>query len=172
MKKKLIFIGGPMGVGKTAVCQHLKARLPKCVFLDGDWCWDADPFLVTEQTKAMVLDNICHLLNNFLRCPAYETVLFCWVMHRQEIMEEILNRLDTEGIQISLFSLTAEKSALKARLEKDIRAGLRDAGVIRRSLERLPLYDQLSTIIIDTTGKSVKEVSGEIYARLPDFSRA
>ena len=93
-------------------------------------------------------------------------------MHRQEIIEEILNRLDTEGIQISLFSLTAEKSALKARLEKDIRAGLRDAGVIRRSLERLPLYGQLSTIIIDTTGKSVEEVSREIYARLPDFSRA
>ena len=170
--KHLYLIGGTMGVGKTTVGRILKRRLEACVLLDGDWCWDADPLVVNGRTCAMVLDNICHLLNNFLRCPAYETVLFCWVMHRQEIIEEILNRLDTEGIQISLFSLTAEKSALKARLEKDIRAGLRDAGVIRRSLERLPLYGQLSTIIIDTTGKSVEEVSREIYARLPDFSRA
>ena len=70
--KKLYLIGGPMGVGKTAVGQALKRMLPNSVFLDGDWCWDANPFQVTEETKAMVMDNICHLLNNFLRCTAYE----------------------------------------------------------------------------------------------------
>ncbi|MEG1013421.1 MAG: hypothetical protein RSI33_04160 [Clostridia bacterium] len=31
-----------MGVGKTAVCQSLKQKLPNAVFLDGDWCWDAN----------------------------------------------------------------------------------------------------------------------------------
>ena len=76
--KQLYLIGGPMGVGKTTVCQLLKAKLPRSVFLDGDWCWDANPFQVTEETRAMVLDNICHLLNNFLRCSAYDHVLFCW----------------------------------------------------------------------------------------------
>ena len=70
--KQLFLIGGPMGVGKTTVCQQLKQKLPGSVFLDGDWCWDANPFLVNEETKAMVLDNICHLLNNFLRCTAYK----------------------------------------------------------------------------------------------------
>ena len=68
--KRLYLIGGTMGVGKTTVCQNLKRLLPNAVFLDGDWCWDADPFQVTDETKAMVLDNICHLLNNFIRCTA------------------------------------------------------------------------------------------------------
>ena len=63
--KKLYLIGGTMGVGKTTVCQKLKSELNNSVFLDGDWCWDASPFRVTEETKAMVTDNICHLLNNF-----------------------------------------------------------------------------------------------------------
>ena len=42
--KKLYIIGGTMGVGKTSVCQQLKASLINSVFLDGDWCWDANPF--------------------------------------------------------------------------------------------------------------------------------
>jgi len=46
-----------MGVGKTAVCQELKLKLNNCVFLDGDWCWDAHPFQVTEETKQMVMEK-------------------------------------------------------------------------------------------------------------------
>jgi broad-specificity NMP kinase len=49
--KNLIFINGTMGVGKTTTSLELKKILPKCVFLDGDWCWDMSPFIVTEETK-------------------------------------------------------------------------------------------------------------------------
>ena len=48
-----------MGIGKTAVSQQLKKALRNSVFLDGDWCWDAAPLQVTEETKAMVRRNIC-----------------------------------------------------------------------------------------------------------------
>ena len=50
--KKVYFIGGTMGVGKTSVCQILKRKLDKSVFLDGDWCWDAHPFVVNPETAA------------------------------------------------------------------------------------------------------------------------
>ena len=70
--KNLYMIGGTMGVGKTTACKLLKRRLDNAVFLDGDWCWDADPFQVTEETKALVLDNISHMLNNFIHCTAYQ----------------------------------------------------------------------------------------------------
>lgn len=76
--KTLYIIGGTMGVGKTTTCQHLKKILPDSVFLDGDWCWDSHPFQVTEETRHMVMDNICYLLNNFLRVSAYRNVIFCW----------------------------------------------------------------------------------------------
>lgn len=42
--KNIYIIGGTMGVGKTATCQILKNNLSNCVFLDGDWCWDMQPF--------------------------------------------------------------------------------------------------------------------------------
>jgi len=58
--KNLIIIGGTMGVGKSSTCRELQKLLPKNVFLDGDWCWSAEPFVVTDETKTMVMDNITH----------------------------------------------------------------------------------------------------------------
>lgn len=69
-----------MGVGKSTVCQELKKLLAPCVYLDGDWCWDMNPFLVTPQNKEMALENISFLLRNFLENPALETVIFGWVL--------------------------------------------------------------------------------------------
>ena len=104
-----------MGVGKTTVCQQLKQELPNSVFLDGDWCWDANPFQVTDETKAMVTNNICYLLNNFLKCSAYENIIFCWVMHEQRIIDSILEKLDTQNCEVKCISLVADEKTLCER---------------------------------------------------------
>ena len=93
MQKTIYIIGGTMGAGKTTVCQILKKKLPDCVFLDGDWCWDMDPFQVTEETKTMVLENVVFLLNRFIRCSAFKNIVFCWVLHEQGIIDGILAKL-------------------------------------------------------------------------------
>lgn len=149
--KRLYLVGGTMGVGKTTVCQCLKRQLPRAVFLDGDWCWDADPFVVTDETKAMVMGNITHLLGSFLRCTAYENVIFCWVLHEQPILEEILARLPLDGVEVKAVSLVSTPAALEARLRADIAAGLRRPDVLPRSLVRLPLYAALPTAKLDVT---------------------
>ena len=55
-----------MGVGKTATSKSLYQKLINSVWLDGDWCWMMNPFIANEENKEMVLDNISHLLRNFL----------------------------------------------------------------------------------------------------------
>ena len=152
--KKLYLIGGTMGVGKTATCQQLKSMLSNAVLLDGDWCWDADPFVVTDETKAMVMDNVCHLLGNFLRCSAYENVIFCWVMHEQEIVDNILSRLDVSGCQVRAISLVCSEKELRGRLERDVAAGIRQPDVIARSLA--------PTERLDTTGLTPGEAAERI----------
>jgi len=47
------------------------------------------PFVVTDETKAMVNSNIAHLLNGFLACSEFENVIFCWVLHEQHILRVI-----------------------------------------------------------------------------------
>lgn len=160
--KTIYLIGGTMGVGKTTVCQFMKKKLQNSVFLDGDWCWDANPFWVTEETKVMVLDNICYLLNNFIRCTAYEHIIFCWVMHEQSIIDEILNRINTRECQVKVISLICSEDALKRRLKEDIRSGLRTADIIEKSVARLPMYRELKTIVIDTTDRDLEEITEEI----------
>ena len=157
--KRLYMIAGPMGVGKTAVSRELKMRLENCVFLDGDWCWDSDPFLVTEETKTMVTDNICHLLNNFLRCSAYDNVVFCWVMHEREILDSVLERLDVSGTEVKACALVCTKEALKERLYRDIEDGKRDESVISRSIERLECYPRLGVRLIDTTNLTAADAA-------------
>ena len=163
--KTLYLVGGAMGVGKTTVCKQLNALLPQSVFLDGDWCWDASPFQVTPETQAMVLDNICHTLANFLGCSAYRNVVFCWVMHRQDIIDAILGRLPLAGCRVCCVSLTASEAVLRRRLEADVLAGLRSPDVIQRSLARLPLYDGLHTVKVLSDGKAPADLAAAI-ARL------
>lgn len=163
--KTLYLIGGTMGVGKTTVCKKLKNLLSNSVFLDGDWCWDANPFQVTEETKAMVIENICYLLNNFIRCSVYDNIIFCWVLHRQDIIDSLLKKLDTKHCRIKAISLICDEKTLEARLQKDIDNGSRKADIVDRSIKRLPLYKALNTIKIDTTSKSIDDVVKEIIAR-------
>ena len=153
-----------MGVGKTSVCQALKRQLPGAVFLDGDWCWDADPFVVSPETCAMVIDNITHTLNNFLRCSAYENVIFCWVMHRESIARQILTALDTEDCEVRRVSLVCSEAALRRRLSQDVRRGLRQADVIDRSVARLALYDDVDAVRLDVTHLSPEAAAARIAA--------
>ena len=151
-----------MGVGKTTVCKQLKQDLPNSVFLDGDWCWDASPFQVTEETKAMVTNNISYVLNNFLKCSAYENIIFCWVMHEQRIIDSILEKLDTQNCEVKCVSLVADEKTLRERLSADVEKGIRSEDVIERSIARIPMYQALDTIKIDTNAKAVAVIANEI----------
>ncbi len=166
--KHLYLIGGTMGAGKTATCRALQKMLDNCVFLDGDWCWDSHPFLVTDATKAVVFDNICHLLRNFLACPDYDHVVFCWVMHERSILDSLLDRLqaDVSACAVHRISLVLTPEALEARLRRDVEAGLREEEVIARSVARLPLYtaEALGTRLIDVSHITPEEAARLILA--------
>ena len=141
--KNLIIVRGAMGVGKTSVSRELQHLLPAAVLLDGDWCWDADPFVVNDETKAMVVDNIVHVLTNFLRCSAYKNIVFCWVLQDRNTLLEITNALsDLQRLPFQVFeyALTCDPNLLRQRLEPDVVAGMRTSADVERSLEYLPKY--------------------------------
>lgn len=156
--KHVYLIGGPMGIGKSTICNQLNQDLDHSVFLDGDWCWNMDPFVVNQDTKNMVLDNITHCMNNFIHTPGIENIIFCWVMHKQDIIDQIIQKLDTEGVDIHLISLICEKEELIKRMLID----RRDNQTIRRSLQYLELYKDLDTQKIDVTTLDVQKTIDKI----------
>lgn len=160
--KSLYLIGGPMGVGKTTISRQLLRMLPHCAFLDGDWCWTTNPFTVTEETRAMVMDNITHVLTNFLRCTEYENVVFCWVMHQQQIIDDIRARLPLRDVRVVSISLITTPAALTDRIRRDIAAGCRDEASVERSLSYLPLYGPVKSVKLDVSDLSAAEAAEKI----------
>lgn len=156
--KHVYLIGGPMGIGKSTICNQLNQDLDHSIFLDGDWCWNMEPFIVNQDTKNMVLDNITHCLNNFIHTPGIENIIFCWVMHKQDIIDQIIQKLDTEGVDIHLISLICEKEELIKRMLID----RRDNQTIRKSLQYLELYKDLDTQKIDVTTLDVQKTIDKI----------
>lgn len=155
---KVILVRGTSGVGKITICQRLKKELNYAVFLDGDWCWDMHPFVVNDITKAMVMDNIVCLMNNFIHSQQYEYILLGWVMYQQEIIDELLERLDTHDCEVFCISLICSKEQLTKQIQKDIDAGIRNKDILQRSIERLEQYSQLNTSFIDITNLSIEDV--------------
>lgn len=163
--KRLIIINGVMGVGKTTVCKQLYRKLDKAVWLDGDWCWMMDPFVVNETTKTMVIENSTYQLNNFIKSDMFENIIFNWVIDEESIYQELLSRLSGK-YSVYKITLLCNKEILQQRIEKDIEAGIRDVGALDRSLEKLTKYQRLSSIKIDTSHSNIEQTIDKIIAIL------
>ena len=178
--RRCILISAPVGAGKTTVCKELMRLLPHSVFLDGDWCWNMNPFVVSEENKRMVLSNITHLLRAYLDNSSCRYVLFCWVMDQPLLFEAVLGPLRDIPFTSHSFSLVCTEQALRERLERDVRDGIREADIIPRSLRRLPAYAALPTCKLDVTSLTPYEAACAIAASVgrassrgaPDLSGA
>nr|WP_255376009.1 AAA family ATPase [Cloacibacillus sp. An23] len=158
-------MNGVMGAGKSSVSRELKRLLAPSFFLDGDWCWDMSPFAPDGAARALVLRNIAFMLNGYLAFEGRDNVIFCWVMHRREIVDDVLSRLDMRGVDFSLFTLTASEDELARRLTCGVEAGLRDSGVVARCIERRREFDAFGTEV-DTCGVSPEEAARFIASRV------
>lgn len=114
--KRLIVVRGPMGAGKTTLCQVLLPYLQPAFWLDGDWCWKMEPFTADEAMREMVMENISFLLGQFLRAEGKDNVLFSWVLHEDAILEDLLHRLSSFRFSLHVFNLEPGEKALVERL--------------------------------------------------------
>ena len=159
MKKKLIIINGTMGIGKSTTCKQLLSTCKDIVWLDGDWCWMMNPFTVNKETENMVLDNIQHMINNFIACKEYKIILFCWVIQKQEIFNRLIEKINLNSLDLHWITLVSDKDALIRRLEQD----KRDDACIKRSCEYTEkFFSDLESVKLDVSKLSVETVAEEI----------
>lgn len=151
-----------MGVGKSTVGNILKGKLKRSVLLEGDNCWNYEKDKDSEQAKKSVLITIITKLNDYIKSDYYESIIFCWVMHRQSIIDSILNQLDLTDCKLINVSLICSEIELIKRLSLDVSKGIRDKAIFQRSVERLPLYKYINTIQLDISDKTPIDVVNEL----------
>ncbi len=117
-----------------------------------------NPFIVTEENKKMVVENIGFLLRNFLNNPSYKYVIFNWVIDNEEIFETVLRNLEDIEFQLYKIILICSPERLKERMIKDGREEER----IENSINRLNSYKNMDTYKIDTTNIGIEDVVNEI----------
>lgn len=162
MKKKLIIINGAPGVGKTTVSKELNKSLRKSVWLDGDWCWMMNPWMITEENIKMVESNIIFLLRNYLSNSTFDYIIFNWVLHREEITQRLLEGIDDFEYELTRITLTCSNESLRERMLLDNRT----LEQYEKSSSRLRSYEQMKTYKIDTSNIRIDETIIRIKQQL------
>ena len=155
--KKLIVVNGAMGVGKTRICKELNKKLMNNAWLDGDWCMMMNPFF-TETNQKMFLDNIYYILNNYLSNPAFEYILFSWVIPGEDMINYMIKKLRGHDFDVIRITLLCGDNELKERMLRDGR----DEATIETSMLYQEAFRSIHTIKVDTTELSVLETADEV----------
>ncbi|WP_342478228.1 AAA family ATPase [Paenibacillus sp. FSL H7-0350] len=163
--KKLVIVNGTMGVGKSTIVSKLYKELQHSVWLDGDWCWQMNPWKVTEENKTMVMNNIHYMLNQYLDNSMFEYVFFSWVIHKESILEEILAGLKGKGYELIKVTLMCSEEELIKRMRQDGRS----ESEIENSINRLENYKELNTHKLNTNGKDVDAIIKEFLPIIRDL---
>jgi 2-phosphoglycerate kinase len=157
MRKKLIFIGGAPGVGKSTAAGLLLNDLNNSVWLDGDDLWRMNPFIVDGNTKRMVEKNISFVLNSFLK-GHFSYILFTWVLHLDSITHTILSSLEQDDFDFMHFTLTCDEKTLKDRISND--AGRTTDSSL--AIKRLNESRKVKSLKIDTADKTPLEIASAL----------
>ena len=116
---KVIILNGPMGVGKTTVGKYIADHYPGTAFIDGDWCLDLHPFVGNRETKAMAVDNILHMIGNYMKCSVCKMIVLVWLMDDPWVLQAITDGLAALQAEVKSVTLVCDREYLNRLWEND-----------------------------------------------------
>ena len=155
---KVIILNGPMGVGKTTVGKYIADHHPGTAFIDGDWCLDIHPFVGNQETKAMAVDNILHMIGNYQKCSVCNMVVLVWLMDEPWVIQKITQGLSAMQAEVKNMTLVCSRESLIRRWKDDHDCEWRTDEWLNVSLKSLPGFASMENTI-DTSGLPVEQVA-------------
>jgi predicted kinase len=161
----IVIINGSVGVGKSLVSWELQSKFDKSIMLDGDYIGAVHPFEIYDEKRTQYLyDTLQHLVN-FHLSHGYEHFVINYVFESAKSLENLIKRFDHTGLEIHCFWLTASLDEQRKRILA------RNTDQVDWELNRFSELNQIQGKAslegfigdrIDSDGKSVEEVVGEI----------
>ena len=161
---KVIILNGPMGVGKTTVGKYIADRCPGTAFIDGDWCLDLHPFVGNRETKAMAVDNILHMIGNYMKCSVCKMIVLVWLMDDPWVLQAITDGLSALQAEVKSVTLVCDRENLIRRWENDHNCEWRTEEWLKVSLSSLPAFAAMEKTL-DTAGLSPERIADLILER-------
>lgn len=155
---KVIILNGPMGVGKTTVGKYIADHHPGTAFIDGDWCLDIHPFVGNQETKAMAVDNILHMIGNYQKCSVCNMVVLVWLMDEPWVIQKITQGLSAMQAEVKNMTLVCSRESLIRQWKDDHNCEWRTDEWLNVSLKSLPGFASMDNTI-DTSGLPVEQVA-------------
>lgn len=149
--KKLIFICGPNGVGKSSTGRELINCIENSAFVDSDLCALRNPFINTEGID-IGTEFMLYMLTKYLESSQYECIIWAYGFHghRKDSFMEIMVKLRELNIEFDFIPII-----LTCDIEENIKrmkCDNRDDARIDRALKNTRIiYNEYSFPSIDTT---------------------
>ncbi len=157
---RVIIINGPMGAGKTTVGKIIAEKHPGTAFIDGDWCMDLHPFVGDEETRAIAVDNILHMIRNYQKCSSCAMIVLAWLIDEPWVMQRLTGGLFNLGLEIKNVTLICNEEELTRRWKNDRDCEWRTDRWLDVSLKSLTGFRSMSHTIDtgDLTADQVADV--------------
>ena len=164
-RPKLIMIGGPPWVGKTAAARELFSSLDNSAWLDGDDVWRVNPFS-TEDPRIRNSDkNMAFVLSTYIESKFDYVIFSSVVLTNGPITGGILEAISVGEYDILFFMLTCSPEVLLSRSQERDNVTSPDPYF---SIEALAQ----DAIHIDTTALTPADVAAKILTIVRDPTKA
>ena len=157
----IIWINGSFGVGKTTTAELLKNKLDKSIiydleeiggFLSNMFNHEKDDFQDYELWRTLNSDILKYL------CSIYKIVIVPMTITNKNYYDEIINGLQTSGIEIKHFILNASRENIIKRLDSRKDSTEWAYNQVDRCIKELA-KNQFNAKIINTNNISIEEVT-------------
>lgn len=163
MTKKLIFICGPNGVGKSSTCRELVNYIEDSAYVDSDWCTARNPFILTDETIDIGRQFMQFMLTKYLECSIYKNIIWTYGFHghRKDSFNKIMIELRKLNVDFDFIPiiLTCDINENIKRMKHDNRDEARIDRAIRNTRE---IYNDYPFPTINTTNMAIKEAVYEM----------
>lgn len=169
--KRLIFLCGPNGVGKTTLCRAMLKITPRSAYVDSDTMRLMNPFALTDETIPTIAKNISDVIGNYLACPAVDTVFFSYGLHgrRGEVLARVRQALEGIDCRLIPFVIWCGEEENVRRMRVD---GRDEERIARALTVSRGAYGSVPYPRIDVTNLTVQESAQRVLRMAAEAVRS
>lgn len=162
MTKKLIYICGPNGVGKSSTGRELVNCIEASAYVDSDLCALRNPFIHSEGID-IGMQIMQFMLIKYLESSTYNNIIWSYGFHshRKDNFDMIMIELRKLNVKFDFMPilLTCDLDENIKRMNHDNRDDARIERAIQNTRE---IYNNYPFPTINTTNMTIKDAAREI----------